>query len=201
MERRRFARKIGFGTLLLLTACADGTSPVAVASIQILSAPEELIEGRTVVLGTRVMDTDGKEVAGPAIRWYSSNAEVAAVSFEGEVFAVTPGSATITATIGSVAASVPIEVVLTPIDRVELDLSTGYVRVGEVHGTQLLAWDIDGAPVTDRQVEWSVSDTTIATIRPSTLTTAEVFGRRPGQVTVTATLGGVSASGLMWVSD
>jgi uncharacterized protein YjdB len=158
-----------------------------------------LIEGRTAVLDVRVTDLDGNDVARPTIHWYSSNPRVAAVSFDGKVFAVTPGSTTITATVGSVAAEVPIDVILTPVGRVELDVSTGDVAVGGVHGVQLLAWDIDGAPIVDRQVEWSVSDTTIATIRPSTFTTAEVFGHKAGQVIVTATLGGMSASSPMTV--
>jgi uncharacterized protein YjdB len=183
---------------LLCAGCGDAISPSVPASIEIVDPPAQVIEGRRAVLEPRVVDSNGTLITAPHLDWYSSNPLAAAVSFEGEVSAVAAGTTTITAQAGTVAASAVVEVILAPVDTVALDVSTGYVSVGGVHGVELYAWTVDGR-VKNRQVEWSISDTTLATIRVTGLVTAEVFGRKPGNVVVTGTLGGKSASAPMGV--
>lgn len=197
---RSLLRPLALVTALFVSGCGDGTGPNLPASVEIVDAPSQVMERRTAVLQARVTDAEGHPLTNPAVQWNSSNPAAAAVSFEGELTAIAAGTTTITARTGAAAASVPIEVILVPVDAVALDLGGGYMSVGQVKGVALYAANADGR-VKDRQVEWSISDSTLATLRTTGFTAAELLGLKPGTLTVTATLEAHTASGKMEIGN
>lgn len=180
--------------LVLLSACADGTGPRTPAAVEISTPATELFRGRRMQLSAEVKDRKGRTLPGYEVRWYSDHPTVAVVSFGGEVTAVLPGSARITAVAGAARDTLGLTVTHVPVGSIQIDLGGGYVLIGGLRGVAAYVHDVDGAPVTDRLVEWAVSDTTKATIRSTGFTTAEVRGKEKGVVDVTASIGGKSAT-------
>jgi hypothetical protein len=98
-----------------VTASATATiQAVAVASIEITGAPTSpLVPSATVPLATTIKDASGAVLAGSSyvVSWSSSVPAVATVSAAGVVAAVSAGSTTITARIGTLESNVGVSVV------------------------------------------------------------------------------------------
>ena len=113
-------RYIGLTALLLLAACGDGgTTPTSppnppwpVATSITLSATALSFSslGATQQLSATVKDQNGAAMASATVTWTTSAASVATVSSTGLVTSVADGSATITATEGSVSATASVSV-------------------------------------------------------------------------------------------
>jgi uncharacterized protein YjdB len=72
--------------------------PVAIIEVADVSQP--LAVGESAALRTRLLAADGRVLVGHAVRWSSSDPQVAAVSSEGVVTGVNPGRATVIAASG-----------------------------------------------------------------------------------------------------
>ncbi len=106
----------------LLTATAAGTDTVrasrgsvvgaapvtvqqlAAASIVVVPAADTLFVGQLLQLSDTVKDARGNVLTGLSVSWSSSSSSVATVSANGVVAGIAPGSAVITASIGSITA-------------------------------------------------------------------------------------------------
>ena len=96
--------------------------PPAAASVSI-SPPGSLRVGDTITLAAAVLDGKGARLAGAEVRWSSSEPRLAAVdTLTGQVRGYAPGTATIIATSGSIAARSPVTVL-------EADVSTDTLAV------------------------------------------------------------------------
>ncbi len=71
-----------------------------VAIIEVADVPQPLAVGESAALRTRLLAADGRVLVGHAVRWSSSDPQVAAVSSEGVVTGVNPGRATVIAASG-----------------------------------------------------------------------------------------------------
>jgi uncharacterized protein YjdB len=93
---------------------ASGTAG-AVAKVEITNTAPSLTTGQTFTLTARALDANGNVVTGAPIGWTSSAPAVATVgAATGIVTAVSAGSATITATSGTIAATTTVAVVGSP---------------------------------------------------------------------------------------
>ena len=104
--RRLFFAAAAIGSATALACDADKIAgPASVASVSVTIASPVLIAyprpgaaGSTTQATAIPRDADGNALTGRSITWSTDNSEVATVSVEGVVTAVSPGSATITAT-------------------------------------------------------------------------------------------------------
>jgi Bacterial Ig-like domain (group 2) len=89
---------------------APGTSNTTAAKVTVSSTKTTLTPGESIQAGVSALDAAGTQVSAASATWNSSNASIATVSSTGLVTAVANGSATITASVGSVSGTVSITV-------------------------------------------------------------------------------------------
>lgn len=106
---------------------------VAAASVKVAVTPTitALVAGQSVPLSAKGISQQGDAAAAPAA-WRSANPRVARVGDDGVVTAVAAGRTTLTATVGGVSATVPVEVVGGAVTRAALTPSSARVRQGDV---------------------------------------------------------------------
>lgn len=120
------------------------------------------------------------------VTWNSSDESVATVDATGQVTAVAVGTATVTATCGSVSATCPVTVVPTPAASLTIDKTEAALFPGEI--VKLTAMILPET-TTDKTVIWTSSNVSVATVAANGIVKAETAGH----TTVTATCGSVSA--------
>jgi hypothetical protein len=97
--------------LLAVGACADGTSPVTIASVKIMGAPTApLTAGDSVTLTTSIQNSQGVPVTDAVVSWSSTVPGVAVVSGSGQLKALAPGTTQIIATVEGVSDTVTVTV-------------------------------------------------------------------------------------------
>src|SRR5206468_839509 len=121
--------------------------------------------------------------SGRTVTWASSNPSVAAVSNAGLVSAVSPGSATITATSEGTNGTSSITVTNIPVVSVDVTPATATVQAGQTVQLTATPRDANGAALSGRAVSWSSSNTSVATVSSSGL----VSGVTLGSATISAT--------------
>jgi len=179
--------QVGFATVTVRP------SPVARIDLTPLSRP--LVVGGTVALGATARTATGVPSESVELTWKTDPASVAVVDPAGLVTGVAPGRATVTASAEDVEATVTIEVVENPVQRLVLKPPTSTARTGDVLRLQIEAEERDGQPVADPFVRWSVTGEG-ATMGPDGAFVAE----RPGRYAVTATSGERVAAGSVTVT-
>ena len=120
------------------------------------------------------------------ITWKSSNTSVASVS-NGTVKALKAGTATITATCGSVSATCKVTVPSVPVTSVTLDSKNKEIIIGS---TTTLTATVTPSYATNNSVSWTTSDAAVATVTSKGVVT----GISAGTATITASAGEKSAS-------
>ncbi len=171
---------------VLSLSCDDGRpdliGPRGVASLVVQPFTALLEVGETIVLKSVMHDSSGMILPGHPVTWTTSDPEVARITSTGQVTAVRPGSATITAVADEESGTANI-VVLTPIVVVEITPDSPTIISGT--SIQLTARVLGpGGRVTGRVVSWSTSDAAVATV-----SVGKVRGRRPGFALIEATAG------------
>ena len=142
-----------------------------------------------------VYDQNGGIMSGAPVNWTSSDASVATVSGLGVVNAIGNGTARITARSGSASASVEVRVAQV---AASIRLSPERLTLGVLGRTatfRATVLDAGRQAMPDAQVIWTSSDESVATVNAEGVVTA--VGN--GTATITATLGGVTATGLAHV--
>ncbi len=135
------------------------------AKIELTAARTEIGVGEKILLTAVVTDAEGTVLENATVTYASSNAKAAAVSTKGEVSAAAVGEATITASVGSVKASVVFTVKAAP---ESLTLVPESVTLGKGDTFELsytLSANSAGAIV-----EWVSSAETIASVENGVLT-------------------------------
>lgn len=119
MPRETIIRLVTFG---LLTALAVGCdNPVALpepTTLVVVPSEAQIVALGSVTLGAQVLDPAGRVIPDALVLWSSSNSVVATVSAEGEVQAVSVGTATITATHAALSANATVTVLQDSLDFV-----------------------------------------------------------------------------------
>ena len=156
----------------------------APASISVSPSSKELTEGETADFTATVLPENAKY---SAITWTSSDKAVAMVE-GGHVMAVGAGKATITASTEGVSgtAQVTVKAKVIPVGGITLD-KTNLELTEEDEATLVATVTPDNA--TDKNVTWSSSDQTVASVDQ----TGKVKALKPGTATVTAKAGDAEA--------
>jgi len=141
------------------------------------------------------------QVITPYVTWGSSNPGVATVNTTspfGVANALTNGTTNISATSGAVSGTVPLIVSPSTLTSVTLTPGTDTMAVGSTSSFRALAHYSDGSSVTvGTDVDWQSSDDTVASINAQ----GTITGLKAGTTTITATLGGQSATANMKVES
>lgn len=196
------------GGLATITASSEGKSDQALVTVVALVKPVatitvapntlDLTTGSTGELIAITKDADGLVITGRPVVWSSSNNAVATVSLTGSVLALTPGTATITATSEgkSATALVTVTPAITPIATFVVNPSTLAIATGAFAQLNAVAKDAGGNVITGRPVVWTSSNVLVAVVSP----TGGVTALLPGTTTITATSDGKTATSDVTVS-
>ena len=169
-----------FAAVLSLSACNDEDDPVLLESIRFENTEISIKAGESQTLVVTLLPEDAEN---KTLTWSSSLPEVASVDAAGKVSALKPGRTTITATAegGLVSASCEVTV-YTEVSSIELDPDSASLAVG---GTLQITATVLPEDAIDRTLTWESTDTSVATVDG----TGKVSALKPGQTTVSATVG------------
>ena len=191
----------GAATITATAGTVSGSASVTVtqvvSTVAVSPAADTLVEGDTLRLVAEARDESGHPVAGAEFSWASSDSSVAVVDASGLVTAIGAGKVEIAATSAGVTGRAELEVeepiattVIVIPDRVTLEF------LGDTASLRAEVRNQLGRPMDGPTVEWSSSDTRVATVDPSGLVTAVANGA----ATVTATAGSVTGSAIVSVT-
>jgi alpha-tubulin suppressor-like RCC1 family protein len=187
----------------VVTGVADGTTTLrvsigglevtrtitvraTVATVEVSGCEFRLVPGTGVCPATAtVLSTVGLPIAGRPVTWSTDNPAVATVTTGGQVFAVTEGDATITATVEGVSGSIEVAV-RTPIATVTITGCEGGLVLGLTCTVTATALDATGAPLPGRIVTWGSTSLAVATIDQAGVVT----GVSAGTTSITAQFDG-----------
>ena len=188
---------VGAGSAVI-TATIEGksgvaaitVSPAPVASVVVSPSSATLVVGETIAFEAETRSASGQPLSGREVTWVSNRTNVASITAAGVVFAVSPGTATITASSEGRSGSATVTVVAPSIQRVEVTPADATIEVGGSFRLTATVFDSRGNVIPGQTVTWASSDTRIATVDE----TGRVRGERLAPVTITATAGGQSGT-------
>jgi Big-like domain-containing protein len=178
----------------VVAACSGGgTEPGSTTkSIDVQPATLALQLGAqsTGQLSATPKNASGTALTGRTVKWKSSDIAVASVSGTGLVSALSAGTTTITATADGIVGSASVQVLPAAVATVNVTVGSATLGVNEMTQAAAVTKDAAGSVLTGRAVQWSSSNTAVATIAPSGLVTAVAVGT----ANIIATSEGVSGS-------
>jgi uncharacterized protein YjdB len=160
-----------------------------VASVTVAPTDLALEVGQGSPLTARLLDRAGTVLHGYAVTWASTDTSVATVSRAGLVSAHRAGTATIRASSEGRSGGVVVTVTPRAVARVEVDVATLALAVGEERPVTATARDASGAPLA-RTITWTSGTPSVATVDAG----GRVVARGEGTATLTATSEGRSAT-------
>lgn len=163
--------------------CKVSVVEVAVESIQLNKIELTLVKGDKETLIATVSPEEADNVQ---VTWSSSDEAVATVSSEGEVTAVYPGNAVISATAGNVTATCDVEVVPSEVESVTLSETS--IEIYKDESYKLVAEILPEG--TGSTIEWTTNNYYVASVADD----GTVTGSYPGEAIITATAGDKSAT-------
>jgi uncharacterized protein YjdB len=168
-----------------------------VANVIVRPSHIDASPGATTQLTAVAYDAGQNALTDRAIIWSSSNTGVATVDLNGMVTATGPGTASITATAEGKNDVATITVTQAPVASVSITPSPLSMSVGQTTTLTAVLKDAADNLLSGRPVEWSSSNTGVATISASGVVTAVAAGT----TTITATSEGKSGSSTVTVSN
>ena len=158
--------------------CEVTVNPIEVTSLKLNLTSLSLIVGNSRTLTATIQPSNAtyKEVT-----WQSSNPEVATVSEDGTVKALTQGTAVITCTSVSnpdITASCDVTVSTIAVTKITLNRNSLPI---EEFDREYISYTIFPYNATDKSVTWEVADTAIAAFLPNELV---LRSKRPGKTTL-----------------
>ena len=164
--------------------CTVNVSPIPAESITLNITDTTLRVGEDVTLTATVFPEDATD---KRVEWISSDENIVSVDAFGRIIALGLGTTTITAKCGDVTASCTVTVVPIPVEILTINTSRETLKVGE--SVTLMATVLP-ENATDRNVVWSSSDSSVATVDAD----GNVTALELGEAVITVTCGGLSAS-------
>ena len=163
--------------LAWVAGCGDGATeppppdPPRPTTVAVTPATAELTAlGATEQLRAEVRDQNGQVMTGATVTWASGSAAVATVDPTGLVTAAGNGTATITATAGSVSGSATVSVAQR-VSSVTVSPAADTLVEGDTLYLSAEAVDGNGYAVAEAEFEWASSDTLVAQVDDSGLVT------------------------------
>jgi uncharacterized protein YjdB len=205
------------GTAAVVTAISPGTASITAESegrqastqitvtlvpatvVTITPSTHSMFAGTQKQFAVALRDSAGNSIqtAGHTVTWTSSNLPVATVVAQsGVVTAVSPGQATISATVDQATGTAQLTVSAVPIASVSISPPSLSLKVGtSVRLTATLS-DAVGNTLGGRVIKWTSSNSSIATVNPGGVVSGVAIG---GPVTITATAEGVVGTSLVTI--
>jgi uncharacterized protein YjdB len=186
-----------------ITATVEGKSatatvtvvPVPVATVEVSPPTATVLVGESTKLDAVAKSASGEVLTGRTVDWSTSDEAVATVAADGRVTAVGAGTATITAEVEGERASATVTVIPVPVASVEVTPTTADLMVGESTTFTAVARSATGKELTDREIAWSSSDASVASVDGS----GKVAALAAGDATITATVEGKFATATVTV--
>jgi uncharacterized protein YjdB len=187
-----------------ITASASGVtatigatvSAAPVASIGLTPTSISGVAGSTTQVTAVPKDASGNTVSGQTVSWTSSNASAANVSSGGLVTLIKQGTATITASDGSISATLGVTVSAPAIAAIMLAPATVSGVPGNAMQLTATAQDASGNPISGAAMTWSSSSSATASVSSSGMVTLV----KQGTATVTVASGGKTATAAVTVN-
>jgi len=183
-RQRRWSAALVVALAVAVPACDSG--PQTAATVVLDAPTNTLLVGQSVQITPTVKDGSGKILVNRPIIYQSSAPTIAAVSSTGQVVALAPGSATVSATVDAATGSLSIIVSPVPVSRIAMSRDTATLKAATTLQLTATAQDSAGHTLGDRTLTWSSSDATIATVNGNGLVSALA----PGSATISATTEG-----------
>jgi uncharacterized protein YjdB len=180
------------------TITVTAAPPAPVASVSVSPPTAEVQVGGTVQLTATPRDAAGNPLTGRQVTWESTAPGIATVDENGRVTAVAPGTATIRATSEGRTGTSTITVTApppAPVASVAVSPATGELDVGGTLQLTATPRDAAGNPLSGRQVTWTSSNTSVATVDANGRVTAV----GPGTATIRATSEGQTGTATVTV--
>jgi uncharacterized protein YjdB len=177
--------------LTALVASCSSTAPKTLSQVVIRPSDTTLIVGQTAQLRGSGLDANNDVVA-TSLAWTSSNTSVLTVDATGHVSTLTPGSATVTASLDNISGTSVVTVNPPPVAHVQITPSPASVEAD--HGTRQLtatATDASGRAIASQAFTWTSANNSVATVDQTGLVT----GLTIGSVTISALAIGSGVSG------
>ena len=190
--------------LLALAACGGGDGIVqrdrcTVSAVAVSPSTTTLIVGDQTTL--QAVPTSQNCQSTPATTWSSSATNVATVSGTGVVTSVTPGTATITATVagegGSASGTSVVTVRAANVGSIVITPPSSSLQAGQTVTLSVQVRDERGQTLTGRAVTFSTNAQNVATVTAAGVVT----GVAPGTATITVTCEGVTQTVVITVTS
>ena len=162
--------------------CVVTVNPTLATSVTLSATTATLKANQTLQLNATVAPENTTD---KSIEWVSDNSNVATVSSNGLVTAVSVGSATIIAECGDVSATCTITVEATESQDIVMNAAAVTLKINQ---TQQLVATVLPETTTDKTVTWTSSAPSVATVDDNGLVTAVAVG----SATITAQNGNLS---------
>tara|TARA_Y100000590_G_scaffold210867_1_gene238900 strand:+ start:3715 stop:5412 length:1698 start_codon:yes stop_codon:yes gene_type:complete len=168
-----------------------------VSSVSVTPQSVKLSAGQTQQLSETVTDKDGKVLSGFVIIWSSTNSASVTVSNTGLITGIAPGSSSITATIEGKIATASVNVTKSAVSSIGLKPDVSVIRIDENQQMVATVKSTSGGELGGIRLNWSSSDSTVATVS----TTGVVTGKSVGTASIIVSFGGVTAQAKIEVID
>lgn len=196
--RSRGPAAFGFAVALaaaFAAACSDSTGPSKQRSsgdltVSLSPAEAQLDVGSSTTLTATVTDAAGATVRPSEIFWSSEDTALAEVSATGVVRAKRPGEVHIAASVAGHSGMAKLTILPTAVGSVIVTPATSRLVVGASADLGVSVVDAAGQPLAGRDVAWSTSDASVASVDAN----GRVTALAPGAAIITATSGGRSGS-------
>ena len=190
----------------LSTSTTLTVTSATLQSIEVTPTNPSIANGLTEALQATGIYTDhSTHDLTSLVAWSSSVISVTSVSntpgANGMATAVSPGSSTITATLGGISGSTNLTV--TAATLVSLGVTPANPSIAKGLKSQFTAigtYTDNSTQILTAQVQWASSDPTVATVSNASGYDGLGVGLNPGSATISATLAGASASTLLTVT-
>ncbi len=183
------ARRSGRATIAAAAGKARASVDVQVSIPSVVDirvdGADFLLAGNSISISAVVKNELGKALLDVPPRWTTSNPDVARVE-GGRLMGVSPGLATITATVPPLHRNLQVQVVRSDFARMEVEPThLIFAKPGQSQQMRARTFTQRGLAVSDVPVTWFSSDWTVATVSPE----GKVTAVGPGRTVVTATAG------------
>lgn len=163
------------------------------ASVTVSPSSVTLTQGQTATLTATVRDAAQNILTNQSVTWSSSNPAAVTILQSGQMTAVGPGNATVTATSGGRSGTASVTVTATPVASITLNASAITMAAGDVRVLIATAKDAAGNTLSGRSVAWT--STNLSVVDGYEFGDAAVItGLAAGSAIVGATVEGKSAS-------
>ena len=154
--------------LILAAGCGGGggepTKPPKVASVTVTLGQAQVEAGLTTFASAQYFDAKQTVLSGRVVTYASSAAAIATVDNNGTIVGVTPGSATVSATVEGITGSATLTVLQASVGTVSIQQRAPVVRESESLTLTAQTLDRVGQPLTGRVLTWSSADPARATV-------------------------------------